>query len=287
MPSRLHESQLVLFRNQSTLAAGLMRDALGVSLPSFQEARIDSADLTDVQPAEYRADLVIRLVSDDDPVCAIIVEVQLSADDDKRFTWPAYVSNLRARLRCPVLLLVVAADDSVAGWASRTVELGGLHYFTPYVLGPSQMPVVADEAQAHENPELAVLSAMPHGRDLDIEQAPRIALVAQRVSAGLDADRSKFYSDLILVSLGEAARQALNTMNARKYEYPSDLAQAFIDLGNAEGRAAILLRLLTCRFGPLGAEMESRIRRAEIPELDLIGERLLSARTLEEAVGNN
>ena len=29
------------------------------TLPAYSEARIDSADLTDVQPAEYRADLVV------------------------------------------------------------------------------------------------------------------------------------------------------------------------------------------------------------------------------------
>jgi hypothetical protein len=31
-----------------------LRDALGVSLPDYSEARIDSADLTQIQPTEYR-----------------------------------------------------------------------------------------------------------------------------------------------------------------------------------------------------------------------------------------
>jgi hypothetical protein len=31
MPSQLHEAHLLLFRNQPALAAGLIRDALGVS----------------------------------------------------------------------------------------------------------------------------------------------------------------------------------------------------------------------------------------------------------------
>jgi hypothetical protein len=58
MPSQLHEALLLLFRNRPTLAPELMRDALHCELPAFTEARIDSADLTDVKPAEYRADLV-------------------------------------------------------------------------------------------------------------------------------------------------------------------------------------------------------------------------------------
>jgi hypothetical protein len=80
MPSQLHELHLLLFRNRPALAAQLIRDVLAVELPSFGEARIDSADLTDVQPAEYRADLVIQLVRDR-PVYGIVVEVQLSVDD--------------------------------------------------------------------------------------------------------------------------------------------------------------------------------------------------------------
>jgi YD repeat-containing protein len=44
---------------------------------------------------------------------------QLSTHADKRFSWPVYVTTLRARLRCPVFLLVVATDKNVAGWAAE------------------------------------------------------------------------------------------------------------------------------------------------------------------------
>jgi hypothetical protein len=56
MPSRLHEVFLLLFRNRPPLAPRMLRDALQFALPSYSEVRIDSADLTDIQPAEYRAD---------------------------------------------------------------------------------------------------------------------------------------------------------------------------------------------------------------------------------------
>jgi len=67
-------------------------------------------------------------------------------------------------------------DDSVARWAARRIELGGVHYFAPDVLGPSRVPEIDDEAQARANPELAVLSAMAHGRDQHAERALRIAI---------------------------------------------------------------------------------------------------------------
>lgn len=221
MPSQLHEAHLLLFRNQPALAAQLIREALGAELPEFREARVECATLTELQPAEYRADLVIQLLFRDRPVHGIIVEVQLSVDERKRYVWPAYAANLRARFRCPVSLLVVTADESVARWAAQRVEMGGIYHFTPYVLGPSQVPQIADEARARENPELAVLSAMAHGRDADPERAVEIALAAQGASVSLDLDRKKIYLDLILNSLGEAARAALKKMDARTYEYQS------------------------------------------------------------------
>ncbi|MEP7244125.1 MAG: DUF4351 domain-containing protein [Gammaproteobacteria bacterium] len=291
MPSQLHESHLLLFRNQPTLAAELIGGALGVQLPAFREACVVSADLTDLQPAEYRADMVIQL-SKEGPVYGIVVEVQLSADDRKRFVWPAYVANLRARLECPVSLLVVTADEAVARWAARCVDLGGFHHFTPYVLGPSGVPEITDPAQACNNPELSVLSAMAHGRDSNTERAIEIALAAQRASAGLDADRSKIYCDLIMSSPGEAARQALEKMDPQKYEYQSDFARRYIALGRTEGRlegetqgrADMVMRQLTLRFGPIDENIRDRLQQASIMELDAVGERLLTVRTLQEAL---
>ncbi len=91
-------------------------------------------------------------------------------------------------------------------------------------------------------------------------------------------------------------------MDARTYEYQSDFARQYIAQGKAEGhsegrsegraegealgRAALILRLLASRFGPIEAKTQSRIQRASIAELELIGERLLAARTLKEAVGD-
>jgi hypothetical protein len=286
MPSQLHESHLLLFRNQPALAAELMRGALGVDVPRYREARVISADLTDIQPAEYRADMVVQLF-DELSVFGIVVEVQLSVDDRKRYVWPAYVSNLRARLECPVALLAVTADDAVARWAARCVEMGGLHQFAPYVLGPSGVPKIADEAEARANPELAVLSAMAHGRDDDIEGSMRIAMAAQSATTGLDADRSKLYFDLILSSLSEAARQALSAMDIRKYEYQSDFARKYMAQGEASGRVAIVTQLLTARFGPLSPEVQDKLSEASIAELHAVAERLLVAGSLREALGTS
>ncbi|HVY79948.1 MAG TPA: DUF4351 domain-containing protein, partial [Steroidobacteraceae bacterium] len=240
------------------------------------------------------------LLLDESPVFGIVIEVQLSEQARKRFAWPAYVVNLRSRFKCPVCLLVVTADEAVARWAATPVDLGGNNFFTPMVLGPSGVPEVTDEAEARADPELAVLSAMAHGRDSDTEKSTRIALAAHIASLGLDEDRARLYFDLVLSSLSEAARRALQTMNPATYEYQSDFCRGLFAqgkaagrtegrmegrmegraLGEQEGRAALITRLLTLRFGTLTAEAQSRIAAASIPELDALAERLLTAHSL-------
>jgi hypothetical protein len=288
MPSHLHEALLLLFRNRPALAPELLRDALHVALPEYTEVRIDSADLTDIQPAEYRADLVVLLLHGS-PVLGIVLEMQLSNDDDKRYVWPVYVVNLRARIRCPVCLLVITAEENVARWAGKAIELGGGNCFVPWVLSLSGVPEITDEERAKEDPELAVLSAMAHARDPDPAKSVRIALLAQMASLGLDAERSTLYCDLVLHSLPEAARLALLAMDASKYEYQSEFARRYFGAGKAEGvaqgRVEIVLKLLATRYGQLSAAVAARVQGANTTDLDAIAQRVLTAQTLDEALG--
>jgi hypothetical protein len=280
MPSFLHEALLMLFRNRPALAPELLRDALNVALPDYTEVRIDSADLTDIQPAEYRADLVILLLHGS-PVLGIVLEMQLSNDEDKRYVWPVYVANLRARIRCPVCLLVIAAEENVARWAGKIIELGGGNRFAPWVLSLSGVPEITDEDRAKEDPELAVLSAMAHASDPDPAKSARIALLAQMASLGLDPERSTLYCDLVMNSLPEAARRALQAMDASNYEYQSEFARRYV----AQGRAEIVLELLATRYGQLSSAVAARVQGANAADLAAIAQRVLTAKTLDEALG--
>jgi hypothetical protein len=291
MPSYVHELLLLLFRNRSRSAADLLR-TLEAPLPEYDDVGIESSDLCDVQPAEYRADLVLFLRQRARKVLGVIVEAQLQPDDDKRYAWPAYVANLRARHRCPACVLVVTLDESVSRWARKTIELGPGSRFTPWVVGPGTTPAVTDLAFAEENVELAVLSAIEHGRSTDIELAARIASTAILASAGVDAERSRLYLDLILMSLSEHARGAIQKMNSLGFEYQSDFARKYVAQGRAEGKvegkvegkAELVIRLLTRRFGPLTADTQAQIRGAADSRINAIAERLLTAQSLEEAL---
>ena len=61
MPSMVHEMLVALFRNRPALAVDLLRVLAGAELPPFAEARVGSADFTDINPAQYHADLVVML----------------------------------------------------------------------------------------------------------------------------------------------------------------------------------------------------------------------------------
>jgi hypothetical protein len=186
-----------------------------------------------VVPTEYRADLVV-LLWEGKPVLAIVVEVQLSRDEDKRASWPLYLTSLRSRVACPTVLLVVAPDAAVARWCAQPIELGHPGFrLQPLVAGPDAIPVVSDPEVAGREPELAVLSAMAHGRE---EVGPAIAEAVLKSAGGLEAERFRLYVDLAVSSLSEAARRALEAlMKSGTYEVQTELFRQWIAQGREEG----------------------------------------------------
>ncbi len=234
MPSMAHETLVDLFKNRPALGAELLSEALGVALPSYTEARLISIDLTQIRPAEYRADVVVLLLDGDVPVSVLIIEVQLGIDPRKRFTWPEYSMGARAVHSCPVSLLVVAPDPDVAAWCAEPIETGIPDFvLRPPVLGRATVPVVTDPAEAARRPELAVLSAMAHGAS---ELGAAIAAAVLPAIQGLDEERARFYGDLVYNALNDAARRALEAM-MKGYEYQSDFAKKYVAQGRAEGEA--------------------------------------------------
>src|SRR5947199_5174446 len=153
MPSHLHEAMIALFRNRPSLAVELLSGPFAMDLPDDGYVRLESGDLTDVNPTEYRADAVVVLTRSDAAELAVVVEVQLGRDAGKRWGWPVYLATLRARLRCPAVLLVICADNAIAAWCATPMDLGHPGWvLAPLVLGPDRVPVVTDVDQATKNP---------------------------------------------------------------------------------------------------------------------------------------
>ena len=235
MPSVLHEALVDLFRQRVTLAPELIQKVLQVELPPFTEARVEEADFSQIVPTEYRADLVVLLLRGK-PVYGLVVEVQLHRDVDKLSSWPLYATALRARMQCPVSVLVVTPSAAVARWAARPIVIGAPEsVFRALVIGPPAVPKVTTPAEACESPELALLSALAHGNE---EGGLEIVVAALAGAAGLDETRSALYHDLIMASLREATLKELEKMVlAGKYELQSDFAKKHFAQGRAEGEA--------------------------------------------------
>ncbi|MGH3373698.1 MAG: hypothetical protein ACRDP6_03055 [Actinoallomurus sp.] len=104
-------------------------------------------------PAAYHADALVTLRGEGNAL-AVVVEVQRKRDSQKHMSWPAYVATARARLKCPVMLLVICHESGVARWARRPIALGhpGL-VLTPLVLGPKEVPVLTDADTDNVAPE--------------------------------------------------------------------------------------------------------------------------------------
>jgi hypothetical protein len=187
VPSFEHQMLAELLRVCGELAPELLRSYAGMDLPHACVTP-GSIDLSQVTSTEHRADAVqILRRADGSAAGGVIIEVQLGKDPDKRLSWPAYVTDLRAEYACPVVLLVISDDPGVVRWARAPIETGHPRFvFEPIVLGFADLPRILDAERARMPPELAVLSTVAHP-DLDT------AKVAMEAVGELPEEKRRLY----------------------------------------------------------------------------------------------
>ncbi|BCJ38763.1 hypothetical protein Athai_62660 [Actinocatenispora thailandica] len=284
MPSVMHEALIAVFHQNPSLAAVLLGDVLGVKVPDWHNARLDAGETNELPHTEYRADAVVTLCEADRPVLSVVVEVQLRRDPAKRWSWPVYLATLRARLQCPVALLVVCPDTRAAAWCGEPIELGHPGWMLqPLVAGPNQIPVQSDTA------ELAVLSGLAHAAGPDCRQALDAANVALDT---IDPDLAVRYIEIMLAALPEAARRYLEAkMSTHTFEFQSDYARRLRAEGRTEGRtegraegeAAALLMLFDARGWVVSDEIRRRLDGCtDVDQLDRWLRRAANAASLDE-----
>ncbi len=306
MPSFEHGALVQLFRDAPTLVPSLLASPLGVPVPPGGSVAIAESTLDLVGSVDYRADLVVELRdSTGTLVLCVVVEVQLQRDSAKRMSWPAYLALLRARSRCPVALLVVAPDASVAAWAAEQIDLGPGAWVRPLVVGPDQIPRISDPEEAARLPGLALLSARVHGGRTDGgELVPAVAAALSRI----DRPAAAVYFSYVYKVLDAAARRALEEMvmafdiskidpnwRLEDTEFGKRLPYLYIEQQRrkavAEGRAEgalqarrELLGLFVARAGlALSDEQRAQIEACTDAEaLDRWIERAIEARSAEE-----
>ncbi|HEY0132853.1 MAG TPA: hypothetical protein VGB85_02200 [Nannocystis sp.] len=208
MPSLEHEALVEMFRTHPELVPLLLREVFGVEVPAYERLVVSEAVLDQLTPTEFRADLVVDLFdgADKRPRMSGVVEVQLRIDDDKLYSWPAYLILSRSRRRCEAFVLVVAPDPAVAAWARRPIHLGPGNELRVFVLGPAEIPTITDPDVAARYPELTVLSALAHGNE------PEHGMPVLRVMLGalrtLDRKEGEVYLRIVYKTLAARVRHA-------------------------------------------------------------------------------
>lgn len=287
MPSALHEILIDLIRNRPLLVADLLPVAGVDELPDFDYARTESGDFPDINPTEYRADGVVNLVKGSKVVFSVIVEAQLRWADEKFWSWPVYVTTLRARLQCPVALLVLCPSEAAAERCSSPIPIAPGCEFTPTVLGPAQTPVITDRTAPAE---LVALSAVMHRNDPDRESA--LDAFVEQASRDRTA---RLYIDFVMAILPKAARLYMEELMAsgtyaprseyiREY-YEEGVAKGLAE-GEVKGEVKLLLTFLRARDFAVSDDLTARITTCTDPDqLKTWAIRAATATTLDDIFG--
>ncbi|GGV84280.1 hypothetical protein GCM10015535_28730 [Streptomyces gelaticus] len=182
MVSSPHEAMHRIFQEYTGLFSRVS-DVLGVDIPPPTSATALPTDLTEARPVERRVDTLLRIETEVGGPFLLAIEAQGKKDPDKTVNWPYYVTYLHNRYRLPVLLLVVCQDHATAQWAARPISIGLLQWQTfvlsPLVVGPHNMPVITDVAEARKDLALATLAAITHADN------PDVGVILKTLSAAL------------------------------------------------------------------------------------------------------
>jgi hypothetical protein len=283
MPSLEHNAIVEMFRENPELAPHLLATLFHVDVPPHASAAVIESSLDQLIPVEFRADLVLELRDAEGAiVLAIVLEVQRDEDPDKKYSWPVYVTVVRARKRCGTVVLVVAPDALVAAWAAENIDLGlGCGNVKPLVLGPTAVPEITDPAVAEQEVELAVLSAVAHGNGpngLAVVQAALTAL------GRLDQEHAAVYFQVIWDALREPMQRALEALVMERHDegkaaFPP-FAQQLIDRGKTEGRAEEAARAVLTALRVRGITVPEATRERILAQKEL----LRLERWLEKAI---
>jgi hypothetical protein len=96
---------------------------------------------------------------------AVIVEVQLRYDERKLYSWPAYLTQVRAAHHCPAILLVICAGTATARRCRTPIETGHPGFdLAPLVVDSATLPSPGDPGQGAAGPELVVLAGRARPR---------------------------------------------------------------------------------------------------------------------------
>ncbi|MDG4828695.1 hypothetical protein O7627_05160 [Solwaraspora sp. WMMD1047] len=151
--------------------AWLLTNVFQVKVPDYHHARTHATDVRVLVPRTYHADSMLLFCDPEDrPLLSVVLEIQRGWDRSKRRTWKLYVAQLEAELNVDAALLVYCPDPRTASRYRDHFAYDGLSLtLRPFIFTPTDVPLVLDAEQARANPAPAVLSAICHGHDAQVD----------------------------------------------------------------------------------------------------------------------
>ncbi|MEU5917588.1 hypothetical protein [Streptomyces sp. NPDC047141] len=235
MVSSPHEAMHSIFQHDPHPFHRLS-DLLELALPATVEAIALTTDVTESRPVVTH----MRLNGARDSPLLLAVAVQRKKDPTKPAAWAYSTTYLWAKYGLPTVLLVVCQDRATAEWAGQPVTLGPTDTpalaLQPMAVGPHNMPVITDPAEARVDLALATLSAITHAGD------PDIGAVLKALSTALrDVPENVAEPIIEFTARGLGNRQAeelwRNLVATDLSFYTSYLSEELRAEGRAEGRA--------------------------------------------------
>jgi hypothetical protein len=236
MTSLHHDGPIDVIRNHPVMTAELVRRVTPLKIPPQSRIRVElgSNDASNVVPDEFKADMVtvIRDRKTSAPLLLVIIEPQGRADKAKKFSWPAYIANLRAAHECEsAVLIVICWDAAEAVKCRKAIPYGhpGL-VLVPIVIGPHD-----GEDLDRGSPWLTILAGSIGAIDLEKDTGRRTVLDAIR-STRSNVPVTRTLTAIMLGVASDAARTELEAMMMTK-EYKNDFFDRAEALGEARGQA--------------------------------------------------
>jgi hypothetical protein len=274
MPSNWHDAVTRLISEHPDLGPAIAgRDPRfrRLGLPAGLPVSVGSPAFNDCLSRDFYADAVVMAGGNPlDPEYGLIGEAQQAPVQGKLQDWARYAAAFWLSTGKPAVVLVLCPNDKIARWyAERQPITTSLPGYAPpaIIIGPSQIPVLTDQAQMDADPALAVLSVAAHGAgDPAVIEAFRQELVAMP-----PPQKRKYYEFAHQLS-GVTLRKILEDLVASDLLLSSPIAIENYTKGQAKGEAkgeadAILLVLKTRGLTPTDAQ---RTRITDCTDLSLL-----------------
>jgi hypothetical protein len=186
MANELHEALRWWVLRTETFVRLVLRH---MGLPA-NDVMLETTDAHVMAPRlpEFEVDAAVRVLGPSGLVCVMLIEVQLTRDDDKAFTWPGYLGGAAVTHRVLAVLCVLTITSAMARWAEKIHPDHDRPKTRSLVVGPE---LWEQWSRAHpEDPTLRLVAWLA-GRCVDV--SPAELLSHREQVEGLDTERARRY----------------------------------------------------------------------------------------------